>query len=76
MKQAQKAMRVSEEENEQLKGIIDNIFGHESKLDREQFLDKLGDKSCSWIFTPQQIRFRMDFFLAPGALDTIEMDED
>ena len=35
MRQAMKAMRVSEDENEQLKGIIDHIFGHESKLDKE-----------------------------------------
>jgi len=47
-------MRVSEheEENElELKGFVWAVFGYESKLDKEKFLDRLADKECNWIFS-------------------------
>ena len=41
MKRAIKAMRISEDDDPKLAGFIWQVFGYESKLDKEPFLEKI-----------------------------------
>lgn len=72
------AMRVSEHEEESelyLKGFTFALFGYESKLEKEKFLEKVCDKECVWIFSGKQTRIKMNHFLQDGAMDKLDIDE-
>ena len=45
-------------------GFISQLFGeYESILTKEQFLDKVVEADCKWIFDDEQIRYRMRQFV-------------
>lgn len=66
-------MRTSEiEDNPKLSGLIWQIFGYESKYSQNEFLDKIEEDSCSWIFDGKRIRLRMNDFLDKENLATLD----
>ena len=57
-------MRVSEvEDPPHLSGFYWHLFGYDSKLSKEEFLDRVVNSECNWIFDAKQLRIKMNGFL-------------
>ena len=66
-------MRLSEEEeDEHKKGFLMLVYGYESRLDREEFLEELKLPKANWIFESDKVRHRLKHFLDPDFLDEQE----
>ena len=75
LRRAIKAMRISESDDPVYEGFIQQLFGYESKYDKDIFLAKIQEPPCDWIFDGKKTRLRMDKFLEEGALDKLDLDE-
>uniref|UniRef100_A0A7S3IFY6 Uncharacterized protein n=1 Tax=Strombidium inclinatum TaxID=197538 RepID=A0A7S3IFY6_9SPIT len=68
-----KGMRISEIEDPPAHmGFIMQVFGYESRLDRDAFFATVIDKNCNWVFQANKIRERLVPFLDEGVLDEVE----
>ena len=44
-------------------GFIGGVFGYESKVTHEQFVEKMLHSDNNWIYQPKQARIKMNHFL-------------
>ena len=66
------AMRQSEIEDEPEKtGFIFQVFGYESRLTRDEFIETVATPKCNWVFQGTAIRERIKTFLNPDLQDEV-----
>ena len=69
-RRAIKAFRLSEEEDKvEHTGFLMLLFGYESRLSRDDYLNQIVRPDCNWIFTPEGIRHRITHFFEDHFLD-------
>uniref|UniRef100_A0A7S3CSH0 Uncharacterized protein n=1 Tax=Strombidium rassoulzadegani TaxID=1082188 RepID=A0A7S3CSH0_9SPIT len=66
-----KAMRLSELEEPEKVGFIMLVFGYDSKVSKEDFLNVLSQSKCSWVFRPLKIRERLETFQDADLIDEV-----
>lgn len=75
-RRAIKAMRVSMEHDPHQMGLFWALWGYDQTLTREEFIKRMSDSKCSWIFDEKHIRLRMwKSFSNLQTLDNIEKNE-
>jgi hypothetical protein len=71
-KKAIKVMRTSEiepDEDPHKAGFLNIVYGFESRLDREEFINEVQLPKANWIFDSEQVRHRLKHFLDPDFVD-------
>ena len=58
------------------RGIMDLLFGYDSVLTGEQYLDRATSDECNWIFSPKLIREKIKPFMDEKILNELEFAEE
>lgn len=69
-------MRLSEEDDDDMKGFIFSVFGFESQLSKAKFIDIMKLKKVNWIFDPESIRKRFENFFDEEKVAEWEKEQD
>lgn len=66
-------MRKSDiEEPKDLCGFIGGVFGYESKVTHDKFVDQMLHSDNNWIYQPKQARIKLNHFLAEEHQEKLE----
>ena len=71
LNQAYKAMAFGWHDDESYLGFVNLVFGMDSMLTDEEFIDASDSRKCEWVFDPSEIRQRMRRILTGDTLKDI-----